>query len=98
MSECFTAITFQVCLRIYHQEGPRKQSRFEIEVTHQRLVYADNANLSDNNINIIKTNIEALFDTNEGVSLEVKAEKTKCMSMYLYQRTGLNHYIKMTDK
>jgi len=47
------------------------------------LVYADDVNLLDKNINIIKKNKATLLDTSKEVSLEVNAEKTKHMFMFV---------------
>jgi hypothetical protein len=45
--------------------------------THQLLVYADDVNVLEDNIDTIKKNIETLIDASKKVDLEVNMEKTK---------------------
>jgi hypothetical protein len=54
---------------------------FQLNGTHQLLVYADNVNTSilSGSISTIRRNTEALVTVSKEISLEVNAEKTKHM-------------------
>jgi hypothetical protein len=54
----------------------------------QLLVYADDVSTLRDNINTLK-NIEALFEANRKVGLEVNAQKTKYVVMSRHQNAGL---------
>jgi hypothetical protein len=47
----------------------------ELNGTHQPLVFADNGNLLDRNINIIKKYMETVVDSSKEVGLEVTTEE-----------------------
>jgi hypothetical protein len=66
------------------QVGPK------LNATQQLLVYVDDANLLESNINSIKKNAEALINASKEVGLEVNVEKTKYMFLSYHQ----NHNIR----
>jgi hypothetical protein len=59
------ATAFQLCLRICHQEGPRK-SGMDLNGTHQLLIYA-NVNMLDKNTNTIRKDTEALLEASREI-------------------------------
>jgi hypothetical protein len=66
--------------------------------THQLLVYADNVNLLEDNIDTIKKNTQTLIDTSKKAGLEANAEKTKFIFLSRHQNAGQNHYIKIANR
>jgi hypothetical protein len=55
------------------------------------LVYADNANLLGDNINIIKKNAGAQIQTSKEVHLGLNTEETKYMLISLHQNARQNN-------
>jgi hypothetical protein len=67
--------------------------------THQLLVYADNVNIMDKNINTVpQRKTEVLLGTSREVSLEVNAEKTKYMVVFHHQNAGHGHNLLTANK
>jgi hypothetical protein len=56
---------------------------FELNGTHQLLIYADYVNLLGDSVNTVKDNAEIISETSRDVGLEINAEKTKYMIMSL---------------
>jgi hypothetical protein len=59
----------------------------------QRLVYADDDNISGGSVHTIKKKTEVLVVDGKKVDLEVNADKTKYMVMSRDQIAGLSHSI-----
>jgi hypothetical protein len=70
----------------------------QLNETYQLLVCADDMNLLDDNIDIIKKSIVSLIDVNKEVGLEVNAEKTKYILLSCNQNSGQTHAIKIANR
>jgi ankyrin repeat protein len=70
----------------------------KLDEIHQLLLYADDVNLLEDNINIIKKNTQTLIDASKEVGLEVNTEKTKYMLLSRHQNAGKNHHIEIADR
>jgi hypothetical protein len=81
------SFTFQLCIRIFHYEGPGK---LKLNGTHQLLAYADDVNLLRDNIDTIKKNTETLIDASKEVGLEINVNKTKYMLLSRHQNVVMN--------
>jgi hypothetical protein len=66
------------------------QVGLKLHGTHQLLAYADDVNLSGDNIDNIKKNTETLIDASNEVGLEINIEKTKYMLLSRHQNVGQN--------
>jgi hypothetical protein len=65
---------------------------------HQLLVYANNVNLLDNNIDTIKKNVETLIDTSKEGDLGENTEKIKYMLLSRHQNAGQNHDMQIANR
>ena len=70
----------------------------KLNVTHQPLVYADDANMLGRSIHAVKKNTAVLLVASQEIGLEVNAEKTKCMVMSRDQNAEQNHNIKIDNE
>jgi hypothetical protein len=69
----------------------------KIKFEHQLLVYADDVNLLGCKIDTTR-NIETLTDASMEIGLEVKAEETNYMLLFLYQNVGKIYDIKLANR
>jgi hypothetical protein len=66
--------------------------------THQLLAYADDVNLLNKNIDIIKRNTETLIDASKEVGLEINIRKTKYVLLSHRQIAVQNWDIKIANR
>jgi hypothetical protein len=66
--------------------------------TYELLVYADDVNLLDDNIDTIIKNTETLIDAIKGGGLEINTEKTQYMLLCCRQNAGQSHDIKVGNR
>jgi hypothetical protein len=62
------------------------------------VVYANNVNLLDDNIDITKKRVQTLIDASKEVGLEVNTEKTKYMLLSRHENAEQNHGIKIGNR
>jgi hypothetical protein len=74
------------------------QTGLKLNVTHQRLAYADDVNLLGDNIDTINNNTQTLIDASKEVGLEVNVEKTKYMLVSRDQNAGQTREIKVGNR
>jgi hypothetical protein len=73
--------------------------RFELNVTHQILVYADDVNLLADGVNtIIRENSETLLEASRDIGLEINTERTKYMIMSGHPNSGQNQNIRIANE
>ena len=67
------------------------QDGLKLNGTHQLLAYANDVNILEGTIHMVKENAEALGVATKEIGLEVNADKTKYMVMSREQMSGLSH-------
>jgi hypothetical protein len=70
----------------------------KLTATHQLLVYVDDVNLLDDNIDTIQKNTQTLIDASKGVVPEVNAEKTKYKLLPHHQNARQNHDTRTSNR
>jgi hypothetical protein len=88
-------LLFNFALEYAIRRVQEKQEGLKLNGTHQLLAYADDVNISEENI---QKNTEALLDAGKEVGLEVNSEKTKYMLVSRCQKPGLKHGIKTANR
>jgi hypothetical protein len=84
--KCFINIAFQHCFEYAIRKVQKHQEGLELNGACQLLFYADDCNLSDENIRITRENTETILHAVKEVSLEMNAEKIKQNSGQKYNK------------
>jgi hypothetical protein len=75
-----------------------KQVVLKSNEIHQLLVYADDVNLLNDNIDAVKKKTQTIIDTTKEVCLEVNTERTTYMLLSCHQTAGQNHTMKIANR
>jgi hypothetical protein len=75
-----------------------KQTNKQTNTLSPLYAYADDVNLLDYSTNTIKENTETLLEASRDISLEINAEKTKCMIMSHHPNAGQNQNIRIANE
>ena len=73
------------------------QDGLKLNAAHQLLAYADDVNILGGSVHTVKKNAEALVAATKEIGLEVKAHKTKYMTVSRDQNAGRIHSMKMDN-
>jgi retron-type reverse transcriptase len=75
--DVLSPLLFNFALEYAFRMVRKNQAGLKLNGTHQLLVYADNVNPLDDNIDTINKNTKTLINDSKEVGLEVNTEKTK---------------------
>jgi hypothetical protein len=76
--DALSSLLFNIALKYTIKKFQENHVRLKLNWTHQLLVYADDVNLLEYNINTIKKNTEVLIDASK-VCLEINTDRTMYM-------------------
>jgi hypothetical protein len=96
--DALSPLLFNVALDYAIRSVQENQEGLKLNGTHQLLVYADDVNIVEENVDTVNKIRETLLDVSKKVRLEVNPEKTKYMLMSRSQKVGQKHSIKTANR
>jgi hypothetical protein len=91
---CFITAAFQLCFRNLQEN----HVGLKLNGTHQLLPNADDVNLLQDNIDIIKKNTETLTDDSREAGLEINMDRTECVLLSCQHNSEKYQDIKIANR